>query len=177
MFEAMEHVYIFSNKVHTQKILFSVKIQQFYSIHIYFYVWFLRKIDELREMFIGCGFEEELNLVDRRLQVNRGKQLKMYRVWIQAKYRRPNWDVDFSAHGCGISPVYRLRNYRSSILEIRTNILIGTYLLPFRRNISFAKGKTCQSSPTFLFYLYTIIFAYHQIGNRRNRFIRVQRIF
>lgn len=45
--------------------------------------------EELRELFISKGFVEEFNGVDRRLQVNRMKLLKMYRVFIQCKYRKP----------------------------------------------------------------------------------------
>lgn len=54
-------------------------------------LWFthLFLADELHDLFTGSALEKVQNLVDRRLQVNRGKQLTMYRVWIQCKYRKP----------------------------------------------------------------------------------------
>ncbi|XP_062130847.1 tRNA N(3)-methylcytidine methyltransferase Mettl2 isoform X1 [Drosophila sulfurigaster albostrigata] len=44
---------------------------------------------EIRDMFSKTGLKEEQLIVDRRLQVNRGRGLKMYRVWIQTKFRKP----------------------------------------------------------------------------------------
>ena len=41
---------------------------------------------EIDRLLVTAGLEKEQLYVDRRLQVNRGKQIKMYRVWIQAKY-------------------------------------------------------------------------------------------
>ncbi|KAJ2684882.1 hypothetical protein GGH99_003910 [Coemansia sp. RSA 1285] len=43
---------------------------------------------ELAEIF-GRRFEVEQNAIDRRLLVNRKRELKMYRVWLQAKFRKP----------------------------------------------------------------------------------------
>ena len=44
--------------------------------------------EEVDELFVSVGLTCGQLHVDRRLQVNRGRQLKMSRVWIQAKYRK-----------------------------------------------------------------------------------------
>ena len=38
--------------------------------------------EEIRNMFVSEGLQDEQILVDRKLQVNSGKKLKMYRLWI-----------------------------------------------------------------------------------------------
>ncbi|XP_005640356.2 mRNA N(3)-methylcytidine methyltransferase METTL8 isoform X2 [Canis lupus familiaris] len=44
---------------------------------------------EVHNMFCKAGLDEKQNLVDRRLQVNRKKQVKMHRVWVQGKFQKP----------------------------------------------------------------------------------------
>lgn len=46
--------------------------------------------EELDTMLTSIGFQKKELFVDRRLQVNRGKKIRMYRIWIQAKYQKPD---------------------------------------------------------------------------------------
>lgn len=45
--------------------------------------------DEIDDMLVKSGLVKVQNIIDRRLQVNRGRQIKMYRVWVQCKYQKP----------------------------------------------------------------------------------------
>lgn len=44
--------------------------------------------NEIEELFSSVGLIKEQVWVDRRLQVNRAKRLKMYRIWIQAIFTK-----------------------------------------------------------------------------------------
>ncbi|XP_055529553.1 tRNA N(3)-methylcytidine methyltransferase Mettl2 [Wyeomyia smithii] len=46
--------------------------------------------EDLRTLFQNAGLIEEQNIIDRRLQVNRSRMIKMYRIWVQVKFRKPS---------------------------------------------------------------------------------------
>jgi len=50
--------------------------------------------EQIKTLMEGAGFVIEDNSVDRRLIVNRMRQLKMYRVWLQGKYRKSQRSPD-----------------------------------------------------------------------------------
>ena len=45
--------------------------------------------EEVESIFLAANLEKEQVWVDRRLQVNRAKRLKMYRIWIQSIFKKP----------------------------------------------------------------------------------------
>lgn len=44
--------------------------------------------NEVHGLFTNAGLTKVSLVLDKRLQVNRGKKIKMYRMWIQAKYMK-----------------------------------------------------------------------------------------
>jgi len=63
--------------------------ENFYSrgngTRVYFFT-----TQEIHNLFTAAGLEEEFLRSDNKLAVNRKLQLKMYRVWILAQYRKPD---------------------------------------------------------------------------------------
>jgi len=49
--------------------------------------------DEIETLF-GREFDILQNAVDRRLIVNRSRKLKMYRVWLQGKFRKKSLNLE-----------------------------------------------------------------------------------
>lgn len=44
--------------------------------------------EELHSLFADVGLEKTFSFMDKRLLINRNKQLRMYRRWVQCTYRK-----------------------------------------------------------------------------------------
>ena len=85
---AMALVFTFSHQVRASgKMLYNVCITASSADDDY------AALEEIHDMF-STHFAIEQNAVDRRLIVNRVRKLKMYRCWLQGKFRKPLVDSE-----------------------------------------------------------------------------------
>lgn len=64
------------------------------NLHFFFLTFIIvlsssLRAEDLDGLLVNAGLVKEFNRYDNRLIVNRAKQIKMYRVWLQCKYVKP----------------------------------------------------------------------------------------
>ena len=66
---------------------YSFTLQSYINFRDGTLVYFYTEKD-IEELFTGAGLIKKQIWTDRRLQINRAKRLKMYRVWIQSIFKK-----------------------------------------------------------------------------------------